>query len=229
VAPFAPVVRRLEARWEAIGVLDPALFDEEPPIARIEDLAARMAAAVRSVDPEGPWILAGYSAGARAVHEMARILRAEGGAAGCVILDAGPGNRSLSGAALRVAHMLKRQGRMAARAVSDRIAAASGKAVGVEAERRRYRRISDVQHGRLLRHWTRPSDAPVALVRAASQNSSTRGEDYGWAKAAQLLGVFVTPGDHFNCFMNDNVPAFAETLERGLLAVSAALCHERAS
>jgi thioesterase domain-containing protein len=63
VAPFAPVVRLLEARWEAIGVLDQALFDEEPPIARIEDLAVRMAAAVRSVDPEGPWILAGYSAG----------------------------------------------------------------------------------------------------------------------------------------------------------------------
>ena len=38
----------------------------------MEDLAARYLAAVREVQPEGPWLLAGWSAGAVTAYEMAR-------------------------------------------------------------------------------------------------------------------------------------------------------------
>jgi thioesterase domain-containing protein len=48
------------------------------PIARIEELAARYVAAVRSVQPEGPYALGGYSMGGLVAFEAARQLDALG-------------------------------------------------------------------------------------------------------------------------------------------------------
>jgi thioesterase domain-containing protein len=46
----------------------------------LEDLAARYLAAVREVQPEGPWLLAGWSDGAVIADEMARQVESSGDA-----------------------------------------------------------------------------------------------------------------------------------------------------
>lgn len=161
VAPFSPVARLIDATWHGLGVLDPALFDEDPAIQSIEDLAKRMALAIRSVDPDGPYLLARHSAGGRTVPAIARQLRCGVGEAGCALLDAGAGSQ------------------------------------GVEAERRRYRRISHRRHGGPLRHRVAVTDTPVALVRAVGVGAEPSGDraDHGWPRAARLVAMIDTPGD----------------------------------
>lgn len=220
VAPFSNIARRIEARWQGLGVLDPALFPDEAEQPAIETLAARMAEAIRSVDPEGPWLLAGYSAGGRTVYEIARQLRGQGGHAGCVILDAGVSRRTPKSEAIRMMRQLKRLGRVAVRRVSDGIAARRIKDdMAIEMQRRRYRRITDMQHGRLLKYHAPRTDTPVALVRAMEGRRGRKRTDQGWSRFARLLEVFDTPGDHYTCFKGENVPQFADALDRALTRV----------
>ncbi|WP_299970363.1 non-ribosomal peptide synthetase [uncultured Roseobacter sp.] len=224
VAPFAPVIERLTDRWQGFGVLDPALFDDEETLWTMEDLAVRMAAAIRSVDPEGPWILAGYSAGGRAVYEIARKLIHDGGSASCIILDAGLGDQSTFGALMRLASKTKRFFRVAFRKASDTYANIRiGDSDPVEMDRRRFRRVSDHQHGRLLRGYSPKSDIRIVLVRAAETPVGIRGGDYGLSNIANLTSIIDTPGDHYNCFKGKNVPAFAAALETALEDISASI------
>jgi thioesterase domain-containing protein/acyl carrier protein len=229
VAPFAQIARLLEDRWEMIGVKDPALFAQEPAIANIEDLASRMMRAVLSADANGPWILAGYSAGGRTVYEIARQLRDAGGAAGCVVIDAGVSENGLANATLRMMRKMKRTGRVAVRRVDDEFARLreSADADGLrDKERRHYRRVSDVQHGRLLRYTPKPSDTPVALVRAVASGRRVKDQDYGWSALTHFVSAFNTPGDHFNCFRAPHQGAFASSLAQALDAVAARVWHD---
>ncbi|MDW3222786.1 MAG: amino acid adenylation domain-containing protein [Paracoccaceae bacterium] len=222
VAPFAPVIERLTDRWQGFGVLDPALFDDEKPLWNIEDLATRMATAIRSVDPNGPWILAGYSAGGRAVYEISRKLIQDGGEASCVILDAGLGDQSAFGTLLRLAGKTKRFCRITLRKISDAYANMRiGDRDPVEMDRRRFRRVSDHQHGRLLRGYSPRSNVRVVLVRASETSVGVRRGDYGLSKIADLISIIDAPGDHYNCFKGENAPAFATALEQALKAISA--------
>lgn len=227
VAPFARVAARMGDRWQGLGILDPMIFDDEPAIGTIEDLARRMAHALKSADADGPWILAGYSAGGRAVYEIARQLRAEGGIAGCVILDAGISREDLRGETFRLLRKVKRAGRVGIRSISDRIAEsrAHGK-MTVDLQGRRFRKISDHQHGRLLRYKPTASDTPVVLIRATESKRARRSADYGWRRVAHFLGVVDTPGDHWNCFKDENSGPFSDAFARGLQMMSEQLAME---
>ncbi|SMF97504.1 Acyl transferase domain-containing protein [Methylomagnum ishizawai] len=71
----------------------------EAPPGRVEDMARDYVAAVRRVQPEGPYRLGGYSGGGVIAYEMARQLQAEGQRVEkLVLLDAyAPGNPALRG------------------------------------------------------------------------------------------------------------------------------------
>ena len=60
------------------GIQSIGLDGAEKPLARIEDMAARYIAEIRSVQPVGPYHLGGYSMGGLIAYEMARQLREEG-------------------------------------------------------------------------------------------------------------------------------------------------------
>lgn len=224
VAPFSSIARRIDARWEGLGVLDPALFADEPEQRSIESLASRMATAIRSVDSDGPWLLAGYSAGGRTVYEIARQLREQGGNAGCVILDAGVSPRTMSSETIRFLRWVKRLGRVSYRRVSDLIMAwRIGDEMAVEMQRRKYRRISDLQHGRLLKYHTPPTDTLIALVRATEGRRFRNRKDRGWAGLARLLTIIDTPGDHWTCLKGENEAHFADAFDRALAVVRKAI------
>jgi amino acid adenylation domain-containing protein len=70
VFSYVELAKKLGAERPVYGLQ--AVAEGDAPQPTLEDLAARYLAAVREVQPEGPWRLAGWSGGAVIAYEMAR-------------------------------------------------------------------------------------------------------------------------------------------------------------
>jgi thioesterase domain-containing protein len=68
----------------------PGLDGRSEPLARVEDVAAYFAQAIRSFRPGGPWIIAGYCMGGTTAFELARQLQAGGGSVAFLALFGAP-------------------------------------------------------------------------------------------------------------------------------------------
>ncbi|MDR6673228.1 thioesterase domain-containing protein [Xanthomonas translucens] len=79
VACYHELVTRLDPGWDVLGI---QMSDEHDM--SVEQLAQRYVALVRSVQPDGPYHLAGYSLGGLLAFEMAGQLEANGHAVGSV-------------------------------------------------------------------------------------------------------------------------------------------------
>ena len=73
---FNPLVKRLSDRFPIYGIQSPALFGE--PVESIEALASRYVEDILRVQPEGPYLLAGYCMGGTIAYEIGRQLLAAG-------------------------------------------------------------------------------------------------------------------------------------------------------
>jgi predicted ATP-grasp superfamily ATP-dependent carboligase len=71
VFAFRDLVRRLGDDQPFFGL-------QSEPLARVEDIAAHLAAQIRAFQPSGPFIIAGYCAGGAVAFELARQLAAAG-------------------------------------------------------------------------------------------------------------------------------------------------------
>ncbi|WP_071187591.1 SDR family NAD(P)-dependent oxidoreductase [Trichormus sp. NMC-1] len=71
VFPYYPVVYQLGSDHPVYGIQAPGLQGEKQPLNRVEDMAAYYIEVIRSVQPQGPYLLAGWSLGAYIVYEMA--------------------------------------------------------------------------------------------------------------------------------------------------------------
>ncbi|TCJ99079.1 non-ribosomal peptide synthetase [Nocardia alba] len=75
---FAGLARHLAPQRPIYGLQSPALTADEPLPATIEDWARRYIAAIREVQPEGPYHLLGWSLGGLLAHAVATGLQADG-------------------------------------------------------------------------------------------------------------------------------------------------------
>ncbi|MFC4374718.1 non-ribosomal peptide synthase/polyketide synthase [Nocardia halotolerans] len=75
---FAGLTRHLDSQRPIYGLQSPALTADEPLPATIEDWARRYIAAIREVQPTGPYHLLGWSLGGLLAHAVATGLQAEG-------------------------------------------------------------------------------------------------------------------------------------------------------
>src|SRR4030095_1614157 len=74
---FSDLARRLGSDRPVYGLQTPGLYRERPLYTRIEDLAAHYIEAIRTVQPEGPYLLGGWSLGGIIAYEMAQQLIAQ--------------------------------------------------------------------------------------------------------------------------------------------------------
>ena len=74
VYSYYALAQRLPAWQRVVGLPLPGADGLEEPLASIDALADRFAAAVRREQPEGPYLLSGYSFGGRVAFEVARRL-----------------------------------------------------------------------------------------------------------------------------------------------------------
>jgi amino acid adenylation domain-containing protein len=74
------------------GFQAPGFYGEQPSHTRLEDMAALYIEAMMTVQPEGPYLLGGWSLGGVIAYEMAQQLVAQSQSVGqLLLLDAGPG------------------------------------------------------------------------------------------------------------------------------------------
>jgi amino acid adenylation domain-containing protein len=75
---YMPLARHLGPEQPFYGVQAPGLDDGQAPLADVEAMAAHYLAAVRAAQPDGPYLLGGWSAGGLIAFEMAQQLQAQG-------------------------------------------------------------------------------------------------------------------------------------------------------
>jgi amino acid adenylation domain-containing protein len=112
---YAALARLVDPDRPVHAFLNRPLLDGSPPYASVEEMAAEYLAAMRVVQPRGPYLLAGWSLGGMTAFEMARQLGAQGERASQLVLfDPTPparsrdrlqslGERTLTRARLRLA------------------------------------------------------------------------------------------------------------------------------
>ncbi|MEE8304812.1 MAG: thioesterase domain-containing protein [Candidatus Tectomicrobia bacterium] len=75
IFPYYPLAHLLGTSHPLYGVLPLGIDGEAAPHTRIEDMAAHAIAAMRTLQPEGPYFLGGYSFGGLVAFEIARQLQ----------------------------------------------------------------------------------------------------------------------------------------------------------
>jgi thioesterase domain-containing protein/acyl carrier protein len=75
---FRDLARRLPIDWPIYGLRARGLENGEAPVADIEEMAQDYLAQIRTVQPQGPYFLGGFSLGGIIAHEMANILHDQG-------------------------------------------------------------------------------------------------------------------------------------------------------
>ncbi|WXH33848.1 D-alanine--D-alanyl carrier protein ligase [Myxococcus stipitatus] len=78
VGPYRMLARLLGTERPFYGLQAPGLDGSEAPLEQVEALARHHVAALRSVRPEGPYVLGGWSLGGVVAFEMARELERQG-------------------------------------------------------------------------------------------------------------------------------------------------------
>jgi amino acid adenylation domain-containing protein len=77
VAPYALLARHLGAGRPCYGLSALGLREGEDPLTRLEEVAALYLERIRTLQPEGPYLLGGYCYGSFVAFEMARQLEAQ--------------------------------------------------------------------------------------------------------------------------------------------------------
>ncbi|MRG98067.1 non-ribosomal peptide synthetase/type I polyketide synthase [Polyangium spumosum] len=78
VYTYMPLARALDSSLAVYGIRASGMEPGEPILERVEVMAARSLEEVRTIQPEGPYLLAGHSAGGAIAYEMAQQLLARG-------------------------------------------------------------------------------------------------------------------------------------------------------
>jgi thioesterase domain-containing protein len=78
VFPYYELALHLGPDQPIYGLQSPGIVDEASPLSQVEAMAAHYLTAIRQVQPEGPYQLAGWSFGGKLALEMAQQLQKEG-------------------------------------------------------------------------------------------------------------------------------------------------------
>ena len=221
------------------GLESVGLQDDEPPLATIEAMAKRYVSAVREVQAEGPYRLAGSSMGGTIAFEMARCLRSDGDEVDFLgLLDTPAPGHSVEkeDGRLELAVVRLLAGPKAAAEVEGRLASTEGderlqivldaaQAAGSLPASYRLsdlRRLMGVIHGnsRAVLDY-QPSgvfDGRMTYVRAADDpRSLAEHRQDPWSKLTDSIDVHDVPGEHLSIHHPPLVAELARVLAESLV------------
>ena len=219
------------------GLQARGLIGDEPPHETIPDAAREYLAEVRQVQPEGPYLLAGYSGGGITAYEMAQQLRNAGEeVAVLAMLDTPLPVRAPLDAADKAMIKLQQIKDRGPRYVVDwfrdrrawnakvRQRAESEADTGQGAEFNN-RKMEDAFIAATSRYEVHPWEGPLTLFRPPLEKTwkGTRGrwislerayvcEDNAWRQYAPHIEMIEVPGDHDSMVLRPNVTVLAQEL-----------------
>ncbi len=206
------LARHMNPDYPLYGLQAQGLDGQRPCLGSLEEMAGHYLKEIRTVQPQGPYFLGGYSLGGLIAYEMAQQLSANGEEVALVaLLDTYPGRvKSTSHSLL---HLLSAPQKL----FVDLPYAA------VDSLRRRIKRgriaqaLKDVFHHNAAagdRYVLRPYAGTVALFRAADKSWRNTGDPYAlWTSLAPKLEIHEIPGDHRGILYAPQVEHLAERLK----------------
>ncbi|MBB4174374.1 acyl transferase domain-containing protein [Sulfitobacter noctilucicola] len=227
------------------GVQARGLIGETDPHRDVSAAAADYLAEIKRVQPQGPYLVAGYSGGGITAYEMAQQLRDAGDAVGAVILldtplPVRPSLNRPDKALIKIAEMRSKGPRFLLEWAQKRWAWEKQKrsqtgdvpTVGTGAEFNNLK-VQDAFLEAVGKYKTPKWDGPLALFRPAldrhwavtggnwvSQEREYVFEDNQWRQFAPQLEVIEVPGNHESMVLAPNVTTLAqevgEAIARGL-------------
>ena len=237
VLAYAELARRLGPEQPFYGLQSQGLDGAQPPLETVEEMAACYIEAIRTVQPDGPYLLGGWSMGGAVAFEMARQLQRRGERVDVLaLIDPSPTRevRDASGdgaAPDTVAHFASDLGRLMGLQLPElpseagpeellRAVLEEGRKHGVlipEAGLPELRTLLQVfsANVRALRAYApKRIDGPLTVLRAAdSFDISAEGRVRGWGdKCAQGVEIQEVPGDHYGLLQLPHVQVLADRL-----------------
>ncbi|HEX8815442.1 MAG TPA: amino acid adenylation domain-containing protein [Terriglobales bacterium] len=217
VLNLRPLSRRLGADYPLYGLQAQGLDGRQPCLTSIEDMAAHYIKEIRTIQPEGPYLLGGYSLGGVIAYEMAQQLTANGEEVALVaLLDSYPGN--VKPETNRLLDLLRSPQRLLLE-----MPAAAWESIQRKVKRGRVnpalKKVFLQNTDNADRYVLRPYDGKVALFRA--KDKSWRGTDpyEHWATLAPKLETHEVPGDHRELLYEPRVAHLADSLRARIDAI----------
>lgn len=232
---FTDLARVLER--PLYGLQSLSLETSAPPLESVEEMAIEYVKAIRTVQPEGPYLLAGWSFGGMVAYEMARQLEAEGERIQALLLLDGtaPGHKlstldTETIIALALEEMSARFGIELSELSPEENLSPSEHFMATLEEARRRGAISESAETVALERLvsvcqtnaaalarynpTRQLMGDAVLIRAAEDiDPFAERQDLGWGEHfSGQLELNVTPGKHMTMMFGANVPPLSRRL-----------------
>jgi thioesterase domain-containing protein len=200
---YVDLARCLGGARDFYGIQAPGLQGGAAPFTDVHAMAAHYLEQIRAVQPQGPYLLGGWSMGGTVAFEIARQLAAQGEATQqLVLIDTETSTVAASDcSAVRQPHPAYEIPAGADPAQLERLYAVF------------------TSHDRALAAYReRPYAGPLTLIRAHEQPDG-RGDDLGWNEfAVGGLRIRGVPGNHYTMLQRPNVDALAAELRQCLEA-----------
>jgi thioesterase domain-containing protein len=196
------------------GLQSQGLDGKHPCHTSIEAMAAHYINEIRSVQPEGPYLMGGFSFGGLVAYEMAQHLRAGGQEVGLLVLfDTYPGNLKAVGTSLiellrhpTWQHWFHDLPRIARKRI--RRSLRNWRVPQV------LRDVRDSNATAAERYELRPYAGKAALIRAAEKSlRSSQDPLAAWNGLISILDIHEIPGDHYDMLVEPQVNSLAECLK----------------
>jgi amino acid adenylation domain-containing protein len=206
---------RIGPDYPFYGLQSQGLDGKHPCHTSIEEMAAHYITEIRSVQPDGPYLMGGFSFGGLVAYEMAQQLRAGSQEVGLLVLfDTYPGNLKAVGTSLldlllhpTWRHWFHDLPRLARKRM--RRSLRNWRVPQV------LRDVRDSNATAAERYRLRPYAGKTALIRAA-EKSLRSSEDplAAWNGLISNLDIHEIPGDHYDMLVEPQVNSLAECLKR---------------
>lgn len=197
--------------YSLYGLSNPHFYDRSTTFASIEEMAACYIASIQSIQPNGPYILCGWSSGGQIAYEMACQLRSQNHQVEAVILldtyhnDLNIIEEDLS---TRIPRVLEAEG------------------IDPNSEEGSYFDAEYRQNMKLIKQYQSPIyDGRVALIKAeiVDKNIENHPNNRWQPYVARPIEVYSTPGEHGrlldNQYISSTVQRLYQVLERSTLQV----------
>ncbi|RYZ38307.1 MAG: non-ribosomal peptide synthetase, partial [Myxococcaceae bacterium] len=228
VLGYVELSRRLGPDQPFYGLRSLGLEAEQAPLETIESMATTYVEAVRAQQPEGPYLLAGWSMGGAVAYEMARQLRAAGQTVALLALI-DPGSVSQAGGTGAEDEQIQQElaalfaeapeaGDPASKdALLARLLDEAKKAGAVtpDVELKDFRvlmRVFELNRQATRQYTPVPHAGDITVFRASrSVDPAPLGRDRGWGALGSVT-LFELEGDHYSLLRAPHVTALAEQL-----------------
>lgn len=195
VMDFFQPVKHIETDHPIYGMQARGIDGLDEPLARIADMAEFYLHAVKSLQPRGPYVLAGYSLGGLVVLEMAQRLSANGEKVALLaLLDAYPHIRYLSLG--QRARLIAHQARRGLRSLGNLSGSAPYQPPAGVSFTPAMQRVRDSAFLALTRYRPRFYPGKIKFVRAETGTAFPDDAAAVWAPLAETFEVETVPGDH---------------------------------